>query len=199
MALPALSEVDTMAFPELPDIAQISITNSCRCMTEALVILDRIETQKTEDSSSHLGMLTINKNAVSQCTRVLECLSCQSRPGCALLLILICRNLVSQFQQLLFGDWDASTSPDNPSPAGSINSDRSASLGQYSIDTSEEQRQVLHALSIVRGRNLAIFLDRLKRFVGNQGRASHMEKVGRIEIWHRSSMERLRQLSYEQI
>ncbi|KAF2446027.1 hypothetical protein P171DRAFT_278207 [Karstenula rhodostoma CBS 690.94] len=170
---------------------------SCRCMTDALAILDELEARKAELSPcvTHTvsGTLSANKSALSQCNRIIECPKCRNRPGCALLLILICRNLVFQFQQVLSGEL-------NPKGRHNPLNNGTDALGQYSIDTSEEHLQVLYALAIVRGRSLSVFLEKLKSLVCFQsGATSHREKIERIEDWHRGLMGRLKQMSYGQI
>ncbi|KAF2875189.1 hypothetical protein BDV95DRAFT_603953 [Massariosphaeria phaeospora] len=218
MLLPPLGDADALSFAEFAGTtASSSSTDSpdtCRCMTDALVTLDALEAQKAAKSPcAHTmsGTLSTNKSALLQCSRVLECAACQHRPGCALLLILICRNLVSQFQQLLSGDLTTmhhASATKHPTMTMPMNMDmnmnmaltgRAAALGQYSIDTSEEQLQVLYALAIVRGRSLALFLEKLKSFVRGQSGAGHREKIESIECWHRSLMEGLKQMSYERI
>ncbi|KAL5429252.1 hypothetical protein PMIN05_010811 [Paraphaeosphaeria minitans] len=196
------SEAEIISGAEPPGTASSNASGgSCPCMTDALNILDELEARKMETSPSVThsvsGKLSINKSTLSQCNRVIECPTCRYRPGCALLFILICRDLVFQFQQLLSADLSPQGRQSGPiSPIES----RKDALGHYSIDTSEEKLQVLYALAIVRGKSLAGFLGRLKRLVCSQsGETSRREKIESIQNWHRSLMGRLMQMSYGQM
>jgi hypothetical protein len=202
MLLPLSSEANTMSIPKPQGTASSNAGDvSCRCMTDALAILDKLEIRKTELSPcvthSVSGTLSTNKSALLRCNKVIECTSCQCRPGCALLLILICRNLVLQFQELLFRELN--THDRQSPPTGPLDNSTTA-LGQYLIDTSEEQLQVLYALAIVQGRSLALFLKKLKSLVCFQsGATSHGQKIESMESWHCSLMGRLKQMCYERI
>lgn len=213
MSLPTLGPADSMTFPAFTEnMTGIDTGGNCRCMTDALTTLDELEAQKTDKNSSFTNtmsaMLSTNKSALAQCTRVLECSACTFRPDRALLLvlILICRNLVSQFQQLVSGDLNASaTASENAQHAhvsidpSSLARTGSGPLAQYSVNSSEEQLQVLYTLALVRGRRLSLFLDKLKGIAGFQTGTIHREKIESIESWHRSLMERLEQMSLERI
>ncbi|KAK7180882.1 nmrA-like family protein [Paraphaeosphaeria sporulosa] len=199
MLMQPASELDTISGAKTQGTALSNASGgSCRCMTDALTILDELEARKMETSPyvTHTvsGILSANKSALWQCDRVIECPTCPYRPGCVLLLILICRNLVFQFQQLISAEL---SSQGRQSPPISPSDSRTDALGQYSIDTSEEQLQVLYALAMVRGKSLSRFLGRLKSLVCFQsGATSHREKIESIENWHRSLMGRLKQMSY---
>lgn len=202
MLIPNTNETDTITSTEPPETASSDAGGGgCCCMTDALIILDELEARKMETSPfvTHTisGTLSANKNALSQCNKMIDCPTCRFRPGCGLLLILICRSLVFRFQQLLS---DELSPQGRQSPRASPLDSRTDALGQYSIDTSEEQLQVLYALAIVRGRSLAGFLEKLKSLVCFQsGATSHREKIESIENWHRGLMSRLKQMSYGQV
>jgi hypothetical protein len=199
MLLESSNEAEPTSATSLADMESSNTDDgNCRCMTDALIILDKLETKTSESSLgvTHTvsGTLSFNKTALLQCNKVIECPTCQYRPGCALLLILICRNLVFQFHQVLSSDLNPVSR--QSSPIKSLDGD-TAALGQYSIDTSEEQLQVLWALAIVQGRSLALFVDNLKSLVCLQpGAVSHQEKIESVENWHRNLMDRLKQMSY---
>ena len=168
---------------------------------DVLAILDKLEIQQvaTLQYTRHTidGILSINKIAVAQCSPMLDCLRCRSIPGCAMLLILVCRDLVSQFQRVLSFHSSQYKVIANPHSHQSermpsdLISGRPASLGNYCIDTLEEWIQMLHTLVTFRGRSLAVFMDKLKRFVSDQNCADYRDMIVGIESRHRSLMASL--------
>lgn len=182
--------------------------SACNCMDNALIVLDKLEIQKvaTFQSAANTidGILSSNKSAIAQCSPMLDCLRCCCIPSCIMLLILICRNLVSQFQRILpflHGQQYSGLVDRNPAESDKLAFDslrgRQASLGNYRIDTSEEWMQMLHALAIVRGRSLAMFLDRLKSTISYQNWIGHRGIIEEIESQHRSTMTSLQKRSNE--
>ena len=146
--------------------------SGCDCIVDVLAILDKLEIQQvaTLQYTRHMidGILSTNKIAVAQSSAMLDCLTCRSIPGCAMLLTLVCRNLVSQFQRVLSfvsSQYNVIANPHSHQserlPSDLING-RPASLGNYCIDSLEEWIQMLHTLVTFRGRSLAVFLDKLK-------------------------------------
>ncbi|KAI1457950.1 hypothetical protein F4805DRAFT_457138 [Annulohypoxylon moriforme] len=155
------------------DSANIGATPICICLADVVDILEKLEILEFQDDKAPTntvdGILSLNKNAIAKCKLMLDCTNCQLFSSRMMLLILIGRNLVLQFEQLLpkfssAGDHsEACTYGDlGTCVYGQICSEKNASLGRYSVETSEELKDLLRVLAITQGRSLGAFIERAR-------------------------------------
>ncbi|KAI0179443.1 hypothetical protein GGR52DRAFT_570326 [Hypoxylon sp. FL1284] len=201
------------------NVAAAAATTACACLLDAIATLERLEVlgaQDVETSTTTVdGMLSLNKSAIATCNSMLDCPSCRCLSSHVMLLILISRGLVLQFERLqaVFSSSSSSSllSPLSPAandksswpgaddpcqrPYAAPGAERNTSLGTYSVDTSEEWKSMLHALAVIQGRSLRSFLERVRSATSYRSWAAHQSILEVIEPRHRSAMISLQQLN----
>ncbi|OTA61627.1 hypothetical protein K449DRAFT_445502 [Hypoxylon sp. EC38] len=182
------------------------ITTTCPCLKGTVTILERLEVFGSYNYQALIvtvdGVLSLSKTAIASCNSMLDCPSCLHLSSSVMLLILICRNLVAQFERLLMTSTSVAETEQIPTPRvldqdthSQVCIESNLSLGEYSIDTSEELKGVLHALVVIQGKSLRNLLERIRSVTSGKSWTAHEAILERIETQHFGTMRSLQQVN----
>ncbi|KAI1208439.1 uncharacterized protein F4807DRAFT_431341 [Annulohypoxylon truncatum] len=181
--------------------SDVAATPTCICLVDVVDILEKLEVLDVEDHQASTntidGILSLNKNAIAKCNSMLDCSNCRLLSSHVMLVILIGRNLVLQFERLL--SKLTSTESHNSHAYGShgmyscgqLCTEMSTSLGKYSVETSEEWKGMMHALGVIQGKSLGIFLERVRSTATYRNWMAHRCILERLEPRYHSTMRSL--------
>ncbi|KAI0113595.1 hypothetical protein GGR51DRAFT_19032 [Nemania sp. FL0031] len=170
----------------------------CTCLTNVVAILEKLEiysTQGGQISFSRMGdTLSLSKNAMARCNRMLDCTTCRSSSSAIMILLLIGRHLVSQFDQLSECSFSRDVSLDTPLDTSQATQrepgmEKNTWLGDYSVDTPEEWKEMLLALANIQIKSLGSFLRRMRAAVSCTNWTTHQTILGRIDSQYLNVVE----------
>ncbi|KAI4861344.1 hypothetical protein F4820DRAFT_70461 [Hypoxylon rubiginosum] len=179
--------------------------STCTCLPNAAIALEKLEVLGVQDlqtcTNTIDGMLSLNKSAIATCNAMLDCPSCRCLSSHVMLLILVSRGLVLQFERLhgVLSSTNAEKFRSDGDPGqrtyGSTSTERNMSLGTYSVDTSEEWKSMLHVLAVIQGKSLRSFLERMRSTTSYRSWVAHQTILESIEPRLRNAMISLQQLN----
>ncbi|TRX98020.1 hypothetical protein FHL15_001230 [Xylaria flabelliformis] len=168
----------------------VANNSACTCLTDVVAVLEKLEILSHQGRqislSSMGGTLSLNKNAMARCNTMLDCPTCQCLSSAVMILILIGRHLVSQFDRLstnnIFHDTNnLSIPPSAHSTQCGNGAETNVWLGDYSVDTPEEWKEMLHALAIIQVKSLGSFLRRMRAAISHTNWTTHQSILETIE------------------
>ena len=82
---------------------ELAVNGSCRCLTSGLSLLEALS---IEDAGVNLPSaartLHLNKRALTQCKRLLDCEFCSGASNFMMLLIVLCQNIIGSYERVIF-------------------------------------------------------------------------------------------------
>ena len=154
--------------------------SACQCTQLAVRVLEALQIGNNKLTPSAFDrILRLKKQAIDECTNILECPTCGATSPMVMLLVVICEKLVASFES-----WSTRYKENGPSRSSRKNGSedegarnmlqsRTFFLGVYEVDVAEEQCSLLRALAMVQLRRLTNLLAKLTSVARYQDWAEH--------------------------
>lgn len=177
------------------DIVTLPGSTPCQCMQIALRILEELEIKNSRDdlyAADHV--LSFQKRAIEQCSTMLNCKSCSTMSGFMMLLVVICEKMVSSFERITSCVEQLQQHPlpsgglDGGGPrAGGIGDEQTVSVGEYEVDSLQEQCCLVGVLVLLQLKKLGAVLTRLKNLAATYNWGTHLTMLLSIDQRFRNS------------